>query len=303
MNRTNGINCIIGVMTIAMVTMPSLATDELVENFDGNADGGWGGSSAEYTNPGTGGENGDGDGYLRVANTAKPFNLGVRNNTAPYMGDLVADGVSVIAFYANDIGADDPIELFFGLGEGQSNFWLYNEPVTVEHNEWNLFIVDIANASFEDWTQIGFGASTAEAFLAARTNCTRMLVRHDDSADGFDMVLFNDDFLVGDFGIDRFIIAKGCASDDLDGRDCNGNGVLDECDIADGTSLDLDGDGRPDECGGGSPADFNGDGMVTVEDLLQLLGAWGPCPGCMEDLDGDGMVGTTDLLILLGGWG
>ena len=32
------------------------------------------------------------------------------------------------------------------------------------------------------------------------------------------------------------------------GTDCNGNGVLDECDIADGTSLDADGDGLPDEC-------------------------------------------------------
>ena len=34
----------------------------------------------------------------------------------------------------------------------------------------------------------------------------------------------------------------------LDGPDCNGNGVPDFCDLADGTSNDVDGDGIPDEC-------------------------------------------------------
>ncbi|MBM3990289.1 MAG: hypothetical protein FJ298_04695 [Planctomycetes bacterium] len=32
------------------------------------------------------------------------------------------------------------------------------------------------------------------------------------------------------------------------GRDCNGNGIEDAIDIANGTSSDLDGDGVPDEC-------------------------------------------------------
>jgi hypothetical protein len=31
-------------------------------------------------------------------------------------------------------------------------------------------------------------------------------------------------------------------------NDCNGNGVPDDCDIADGTSLDLNGNAIPDEC-------------------------------------------------------
>ena len=37
--------------------------------------------------------------------------------------------------------------------------------------------------------------------------------------------------------------------------DCNGNGVLDECDIASGVSTDADGDGVPDECEGASAVD------------------------------------------------
>jgi hypothetical protein len=56
-----------------------------------------------------------------------------------------------------------------------------------------------------------------------------------------------------------------------------------------------------------SAADLDGDGIVGVDDFLQLLAAWGPCPGppdpCPADLDGDGDVGVTDFLILLGEWG
>lgn len=56
------------------------------------------------------------------------------------------------------------------------------------------------------------------------------------------------------------------------------------------------------------PGDANGDGSVTVEDLLILLGSWGPCPppcppSCPADFNGDCQVGVVDLLIQLGNWG
>lgn len=50
------------------------------------------------------------------------------------------------------------------------------------------------------------------------------------------------------------------------------------------------------------PADFDADGDIDFEDLLLLLAAWGPCPGCPEDLDQDDVVGFADLLILLTSW-
>lgn len=50
------------------------------------------------------------------------------------------------------------------------------------------------------------------------------------------------------------------------------------------------------------PGDVDGDGDVDTADLLALLGAWGPCPGCPEDVNGDGAVNTADLLILLAHW-
>ncbi len=49
------------------------------------------------------------------------------------------------------------------------------------------------------------------------------------------------------------------------------------------------------------PADLDGDGAVSVDDLLQLIGGWnGSGAG---DLDGDGVVGVNDLLELLAAWG
>lgn len=54
---------------------------------------------------------------------------------------------------------------------------------------------------------------------------------------------------------------------------------------------------------GDCPADLNGSGAVDVQDLLILLGAWGPNPGHPADLNDSGSVDVQDLLILLGAWG
>lgn len=49
--------------------------------------------------------------------------------------------------------------------------------------------------------------------------------------------------------------------------------------------------------------DTNGDNVVDVHDLLDVLGKWGPCAGCPADIDGDGFVDKTDLVLLIIGWG
>jgi hypothetical protein len=89
---------------------------------------------------------------------------------------------------------------------------------------------------------------------------------------------------------------------DLDGDDCNLNGICDARDIADGDSNDVNGNAVPDEC----DVDVNGDGVVGILDFLQLLAAWGlcdECADCPEDFDGDCLVGATDFLMLLANWG
>ncbi len=88
--------------------------------------------------------------------------------------------------------------------------------------------------------------------------------------------------------------------------DCNLNLVPDSCDIGSGASSDDDGNGVPDECEP-VPGDLDGDGAVGITDLIQLLGAWGPCPApcppsCGADLNGDCQVGIVDLITLLANW-
>lgn len=63
--------------------------------------------------------------------------------------------------------------------------------------------------------------------------------------------------------------------------------------------IDCSGVSCPNVC----PADLSGDGTVNSDDLFELLGAWGACPGCDADLTGDDTVNSDDLFELLGSWG
>ena len=118
--------------------------------------------------------------------------------------------------------------------------------------------------------------------------------------------------------------------------DCNGNGLDDLCEIADGTETDCDGSGVPDSCeglrdcdGDGTPdacqitadasldkngdgvldacnyaaGDFDLDGAVGGADLAYLLGIWGAVNPPVGDLTGDGVVDGADLAGILGNWG
>ena len=54
------------------------------------------------------------------------------------------------------------------------------------------------------------------------------------------------------------------------------------------------------------PRDLNGDGIIGFADIVQLLAAWGDCPGpgsCEADVNGDGSVGFADLLEILAAYG
>ena len=50
-------------------------------------------------------------------------------------------------------------------------------------------------------------------------------------------------------------------------------------------------------------ADIDGNGSVSVVDLLAIIDSWGACSGCVEDIDGNGIVDVTDLLTVVGAWG
>jgi len=86
--------------------------------------------------------------------------------------------------------------------------------------------------------------------------------------------------------------------------DCNGNGIGDSEDLANGTSNDLNGNGIPDECD--CLGDLDGDWDVDLSDLAQLLANYGMTGGATYedgDLDADGDVDLSDLAALLAVYG
>ncbi len=85
-------------------------------------------------------------------------------------------------------------------------------------------------------------------------------------------------------------------------HDCDGNGLMDACDVG-GTNSDLDGDGRFDWCV--CPGNINPhvDSVIDDADLFGVLYLyWGDATG-YGDCDGDSLCGVRDLLIILENWG
>ncbi len=84
--------------------------------------------------------------------------------------------------------------------------------------------------------------------------------------------------------------------------DCNGNGRIDSCDIALGTSLDLDESGIPDECElPPCPADRNGNAVTDVPDIFQFLSEWFAMDP-VADFDASGTIEVPDIFAFLSAW-
>jgi len=59
----------------------------------------------------------------------------------------------------------------------------------------------------------------------------------------------------------------------------------------------------PEPVAPGVPEDVNGDGTVSLDDLLIVLSAFGPCGDpCPADVDGDETVGFSDIVAVLAAW-
>ncbi|MFQ5461828.1 MAG: M6 family metalloprotease domain-containing protein, partial [Phycisphaerae bacterium] len=93
--------------------------------------------------------------------------------------------------------------------------------------------------------------------------------------------LVSDAFVSGTLGwqVDRIALDTGVP-------DCNGNGVPDACDIAQGTSQDLNGDGIPDECAGCTLDSQCDDGVFCngVETCVAGVCAAGTPPDCSDGI-------------------
>lgn len=51
------------------------------------------------------------------------------------------------------------------------------------------------------------------------------------------------------------------------------------------------------------PADINGDSLVDISDMMDVLSAWGACSGCAADINNDGVVDIADMMAVLSNWG
>ncbi|MDA0940635.1 MAG: MopE-related protein, partial [Bacteroidetes bacterium] len=118
--------------------------------------------------------------------------------------------------------------------------------------------------------------------------------------------------------------------EDLDGDGIGGSsGIADLCELGPGLSLvtgDCDdgdssvypgapgtGEGLDNNCDGVvdgdelapnlCPEDVNGDGFISVADVLQVLGEFGCAATCTNDVNGDGAVTVADILAILSAFG
>ena len=80
-------------------------------------------------------------------------------------------------------------------------------------------------------------------------------------------------------------------------EDCNKNGTPDLCDIQSGASADINSNHVPDECE--CAGDVDGDGTVNVDDIIEVILAWGDTGPNPADLNGDQLVNSIDLALVL----
>lgn len=146
-----------------------------VEDFpaaNGTADWGGGVTGVSYSNPGTGGVGGDGDGYLRMSrSTAGAF--GVRSFDGVYVDNYITAGITGISLWLNDIESDQDFQIFVSIGN-TFDIWQYDVAFQPPENGWGEFFVDLTDESM--WSSFGFNE---EGTLAdALTNADRILIRH-----------------------------------------------------------------------------------------------------------------------------
>jgi hypothetical protein len=162
-----------------------------IENFTSDMGDFLGGTARD--NPGTGGVDGTGDGYLRITNPF-PSNFGTRSSASDYAGNYRTAGVTHIRIWLNDVEGDQGFEIHFGIGRNlvPVNFWQYDVGFTPAEGAWSAFVVDLADST--RFTQVQGSGPFAQAVQSA----TNILIRH-DMAPFFQFP----DQIAGEVGIDK----------------------------------------------------------------------------------------------------
>lgn len=185
-------------VALVSIARPALAAPVFGfrEDWTGTTTHAWlggGGSGVAISNPGTGGVDGSGDGYLLLS-LAVGGNFGARSSGAEYIGNWSLAGIEQVRVAINDVGAPDVLELHFCIGN-TSNFWQYNQGFAATNGVWKDYVIGLSDPN--QFTQIiGTGS-----FAQALQSTDRILIRHDIAP-----FVQNPDPGAGDFGIDRLIL-------------------------------------------------------------------------------------------------
>ncbi|MBI1799803.1 MAG: hypothetical protein HYR73_08980 [Candidatus Eisenbacteria bacterium] len=166
---------------------------------------GWGGGDF-YANPGTGGVLGAGDGYLTITTPGPtPFfstNLGAFSQGLEYTGDWQAAGIKQVRFWLNDIGASDPLEIHFAIGDAiNGNFWQCNTGFIPPPQAWAQFTVDLTTPA--NFTHI-INNPPGGTYNQALQNVNRVLIRHDHAP-----YVQSPDGISADVGVDELLLTDG----------------------------------------------------------------------------------------------
>lgn len=188
-------------LTVLLVLMApgaagASATLGFLESWSGTTVHNWAGG-ADTTNPGTGGVNGAGDGYLELTRTIK-HHLGARSIEPEYVGNWRAANIDEVVFWLNDVDTDEALEIHFSVGRFD-NLWQYNVGFLPPENAWGMFTVDLRSDT--SFTRL-IGSPTA-TFEGALDSAQLVHIRHDKAP--FTMT---PDSIIGDVGIDELLLTN-----------------------------------------------------------------------------------------------
>jgi hypothetical protein len=262
----------------------------IVDDFKGPDANGWSGGTPT-SNPGTGGVDGAGDGYLLLS-APFPGNYGSRGSEHGYVGSYLEAGVTLVSFYLNDVQAPDLFAIHFLITGGvPETTWQYNAGFSPPNNQWQRYSVDLTDET--KWTRTSGSGTFAEVL----NDVVRIHFRHDLPP----YAQFPDP-IAGTLGIDNIELATDCNGNSIPDRlepDADNDRIIDACDACPntvlGTPVDVQG------CPVPIPGDFDRDGAVGPNDFDHFAGCvLGPSvaqldPLCASaDLDHDSDVDQRD---------
>lgn len=194
--RRTGAALLLGTMLAACFSAPAMAAPVVgfTEDFPGTSTSTWAGGSL-FTNPGTGGFGGVGDGYLDVS-TISDANLGTVSFGAEYAGDWTAAGIAQVRCRLRDTGGTGNLEIHLSI-TGLLTSWQQDAGLVPPIGSWGEYVVDM-NAA--DFTQI----RGVETFATVMANVDRLHFRHDVAPFGP-----TPDPITGGFGLDHIQLTDG----------------------------------------------------------------------------------------------